>query len=231
MQGSGDWLPSNHEALYDKAKQTKEYLIEGNNRTRLGFAPDSPQGQWLDTVFLPAFLAFILAFEAWRNVGTRTQIISTTLYDTQKMFAGVYRLLYAGFLKKNPIVTDVDLVAMGLPERGRKRRTPMHPPTTVPTAGVHLPSPGVVEIHFRDSGAGGKAKPAGIHGAEIVWAILETIPVDWTELIHSSFDTNTPLTLTFDGDKRGKHLYFALRWENTRGEKGHWSAIQSVVIP
>jgi hypothetical protein len=32
-------------------------------------------------------------------------------------------------------------------------------------------------------------------------------------------------------EDRGKKLYFALRWENTRGEKGPWSEIHSTIIP
>jgi hypothetical protein len=31
--------------------------------------------------------------------------------------------------------------------------------------------------------------------------------------------------------QRGKTVYFALRWENTRGEKGPWSEIMSAIIP
>lgn len=43
---------------------------------------------------------------------------------------------------------------------------------------------------------------------------------------------NSPAhTLTFDENQRGKTVYFALRWENTRGEKGPWSQIVSSIIP
>jgi hypothetical protein len=87
-------------------------------------------------------------------------------------------------------------------------------------------------IHFYDQGSvKSKAKPAGQHGAEIRWAILDTPPVDVKELIHSSFDTRTPFTLEFEGHECGKTVYFCLCWENTRGEKGPWSKIVSAVIP
>jgi hypothetical protein len=231
MSMKSDWLPRNHEALYDKAKQTEEYITDSTNRTRLGFSSDSPQGKWLDTVFLPAFIAFITAFELWRNSSTRTPVISAALYETQRRFSSAFRLLYTGFLKKNPIVTGADLVAMGLPERNSRRQTPQHAPTGIPESEVRLPSPGVVVIHFRNSGAVSKSKPAGVHGAEIVWAVLEFPPTDWAELTQSSFCTSSPVTLVFGGDKRGKCLYFAFRWENTRGDKGNWSAIKMAIIP
>ncbi|MDR2362267.1 MAG: hypothetical protein LBD91_06005 [Prevotellaceae bacterium] len=34
-----------------------------------------------------------------------------------------------------------------------------------------------------------------------------------------------------DGQHCGKTVYFALRWENTRGEKGPWSDIMSATVP
>ncbi|MDR3350232.1 MAG: hypothetical protein LBN98_01120, partial [Prevotellaceae bacterium] len=68
-------------------------------------------------------------------------------------------------------------------------------------------------------------------GAELRWAILEAPPVHIDELIHSTFDTHSPLTLAFDENQRGQTVYFAFCWENTSGEKGPYSPVQSVVIP
>jgi hypothetical protein len=189
------------------------------------------QGEWLDTVFEPAYTDFTDAFTAWLPEGTRTKALTATLDDKQKAFVEVYRKLYTAFLKDSPFVSNTDLVLMGLPERRSGGGTPAPVPTTVPEAEVRLPSPAVVEIHFRDSGADKKAKPAGVHGAEILWSLLDEPPASWTELKHSSFDTHTPFSLTFDGTERGKRLYFAMRWENTRGEKGPWSEIQIAVVP
>jgi hypothetical protein len=39
------------------------------------------------------------------------------------------------------------------------------------------------------------------------------------------------MTLAFEGHDRGKTLYYALRWENTRGEKGPFSPIAAVIVP
>ncbi|MDR1273488.1 MAG: hypothetical protein LBK12_02965, partial [Odoribacteraceae bacterium] len=66
---------------------------------------------------------------------------------------------------------------------------------------------------------------------EIRWAISETPVVNVDDLTHSAFDTRTPFNLEFRGEERGKAVYFCLRWENTRGEKGPWSEIQSAIIP
>ncbi|MDR1724124.1 MAG: hypothetical protein LBR84_09345 [Tannerella sp.] len=44
-------------------------------------------------------------------------------------------------------------------------------------------------------------------------------------------DAASPITFTFTGEQRGQCFYFALRWKNTRGDKGPWSEIGSAVIP
>jgi hypothetical protein len=231
MASSGDWLPRNHEALYDKAEQTKTYLSASENRTRIGLATGTLQGQWFDTVFVPSYTAFTAAFKAWQNPATRTQIITATLSNEQKSFTEVFRKLYKGFLKDSPFVTNADLVAMGMPEHSGDGHTPSPVPMTCPEFEILLPSPGIVVIHFRGVGSKRRGKPGGAHGAEIVWAVLDVPPVNWSQLVHSSFETRTPFRLTFEGDQRGKHLYFALRWENSRGVKGPWSPIQAVIIP
>ncbi|MDR3235698.1 MAG: hypothetical protein LBT48_03095, partial [Prevotellaceae bacterium] len=85
-------------------------------------------------------------------------------------------------------------------------------------------------IHFFDQDTK-KAKPAGVHGAEIRWAIRDEPVVDVEDLTNSSFDTRTPFTLEFKGHERGQTVYFCLCWENTTGEKGPWSEIVGAIIP
>jgi hypothetical protein len=133
-------------------------------------------------------------------------------------------------LEYNSLISNEDREHMGLPVHDTKP-TPVPPPTSLPIPAVKQPSPGVVELHVTDSKTERKAKPAGVHGFETAWAILEIAPADWGQLNHSSFCTRTPLRLTFSGNDRGKTLYFALRWENTRGEKGPWTEIFNTIIP
>jgi hypothetical protein len=135
-----------------------------------------------------------------------------------------------GYLEYNPLVTDDDRVHMGLPIHDTKP-TPVSDPETTPDATVETPSPGVVEFHIVDSKSGKKAKPAGVHGCEIRWIVADTVPEDWDQLINSSFSTRTPVRISFKGPDRGKTLYFALRWENTRGVKGPWTEIMNAIIP
>jgi peptide methionine sulfoxide reductase MsrA len=61
--------------------------------------------------------------------------------------------------------------------------------------------------------------------------IADTKPVHIKEVTRSYFDTHTPLVIEFDEEDRGKTFWYAVRWENTRGEKGPWSEIMSAIIP
>ena len=133
-------------------------------------------------------------------------------------------------LEYNSLITNEDRERMGLPVHDTKP-TPVLPPDTLPAPTVKQPSPGVLEFHVIDSKSERKAKPAGVHGFETAWAILDAAPTDWSQLTHSSFCTRTPLRLTFSGYERGKTVYFALRWENTKGEKGPWTEIFNTIIP
>jgi len=228
MAYNPDWLPQNHAELHGQGILTTDYLM--NNLNRMGIMGGNLD--WVETVFIPHWEKFTNAYTAWENITTRTQLIIATFMDARATFVPVYRQLYRGLLKNNPCVTDEDLVAMGLPKRSANKPTPTPRPTTIPTADVKMPSPGVLVVHFSDRGSTSKAKPAGVHGVEIAWALLDEHPQnDWNKLTNYAFDTKTPSQFTFSGRDRGKKFYFALRWANTRGERGNWSEIYEAIVP
>jgi hypothetical protein len=75
-----------------------------------------------------------------------------------------------------------------------------------------------------------RARPAVQIGAELVYIISDTRPSGIDQLIHSVFVTRSPLYLEFSEKERGKTVWFAVRWENTHGEKGPWSDIYYAII-
>jgi hypothetical protein len=219
--GNKDWVPQNHEARYDQATQTMSYLLISGNIARMGL---SGVQTWISGILQPAFNTFKAAFDAWKDPSVRTPIKTATLQNAEDAFIPLYRQLYTGVLRVNPLVTDADLIAMGMPERSSGERHPVPVPKDSPKLVASTPHPGIVEIDFG-------SKPPEAHGIEICWAVLDHTPTNWSELVHSSFDTATPFQLPFEGDQRGRRIYFAGRWENTRGEKGPWSDIQDAIIP
>jgi hypothetical protein len=76
-----------------------------------------------------------------------------------------------------------------------------------------------------------EAKPFGVRGVEIRWAILSEPPTSHDDLARSEFDTRSPYIFQFDLADAGKRLYLCARWENTTGQKGPWGKIESVIIP
>ncbi|MDR0667601.1 MAG: hypothetical protein LBF90_03160 [Prevotellaceae bacterium] len=164
------------------------------------------------------------------NPETRTSAHILARKEARVAYAGALRSFFKAHILYNEAVTDEDRRIMGLnvPD---VHPTPVPRPTKEPEATVSTPSPATLEIHFRDKDETGHAKAYGIHGAEVMWGVLETAPVDWSELPRSSFATHSPLRLTFSGYDRGKTVYFAVRWENNRGEKGPWSEILSAIVP
>jgi hypothetical protein len=175
-------------------------------------------------------LAYADALTVTENPATRTKVTVQAKNTARKAVKDSVRNVLKAYVTYNPLVSDADRDAMGLPIH-KTTRTHVPVPTSTPEAKVVLPSPGVVEIDFIDSVSGHKAKPDGVHGVEIAWAILDTPPAGWNELSRSAFDTCTPQRLVFEGADRGKTIYFALRWENMRGEKGPWSEIYNAIIP
>jgi hypothetical protein len=135
------------------------------------------------------------------------------------------------YLRYNPNVTNEDRIALGLTvpddHPTQKTVTGSHPVITADTSTLLH-----VKLHLRDSAIQkSHAKPQGVHGCEIVWAILDAPPTDTEDLTHSAFTTKATYDFEFGEKQRGQHLFFRGRWENNRGEKGPWGEIGNSIIP
>ncbi|MDR1584168.1 MAG: hypothetical protein LBS55_13105 [Prevotellaceae bacterium] len=174
---------------------------------------------------------FAQKFETAEEPATRTKLTVQAKKTARKTLEKRLRQAVKEYLTFNHAVTDEDRDGLGLPIY-KDKRTPAPVATKAPDFDVDTSVIGRVGINFYEKdGDHKRGKPAGQHCVEIAWAILDTPPARWDELIHSAADTHTPYTFVFENDRRGKTLYFALRWENTTGQKGPWSEIQSAIIP
>jgi hypothetical protein len=176
---------------------------------------------------------WITAYKAAKNPDTRNKVLVVEKNEARNDYELNVRDLNNTYLMHNPAMTDAMRVDMGLPIH-KTTRTPAQVAKTYPIGRADTSMLRRIIIHFANQDASeetSKAKPAGQHGAEIRWALSETPVVNVEDLTHSSFDTHTPFTLEFRGDERGKTVYFCLCWENTRGQKGPYSPIESAIIP
>jgi hypothetical protein len=171
------------------------------------------------------------AYAAAEDPATRTKGAVKEKQEARTAYEAGLRALIRSYLTYNPLLSDKDREDMGLPVH---KTTHTHAPIAADPPDIELDTsvPGRVSFHYYGKGsASRRAKPEGQHGMELIWSLGDPAPARWEDLAHSSFDTHTPLTLSFENDQRGQTLYFALRWENTRGEKGPWSNIQSTKVP
>ena len=220
---SVDYLPKKDQAFLVWALNFTTVLV--SMLVRLGF----PESVFQELMALRnTFSEKLTTAEA---PATRTKAAVQAKNNARKAFEKRLRQVIKEYLTYNHALTDEDRDNLGLPIY-KTTRTKAPVATTYPDFVIDSGTIRRLIIHFFDQGSvKSKAKPAGQHGSEIRWAILDTPPVDVADLIHSSFDTRTPFTLEFEGHERGKTVYFCLCWENTRGEKGPWSEIQSAIIP
>ncbi|EIP96453.1 hypothetical protein OpiT1DRAFT_00868 [Opitutaceae bacterium TAV1] len=221
---STDYIPRKDEDFHTWQINFFVELGSGTRITRLGIpqvritALESLQGQWDD------------AFRLASQPGTRTPLTIEQKNHARDNYESFLRTLVRQHIANNEQTTDDDRVALGLPIH-KTTRTPAPVPATYPDFTVDTGILRQLTIHFHEHGKKTSAKPPGVHGAEILYALLAAPPATLGELTRSGFDTHSPFTLSFDENERGKHVYFCLRWENTRGQKGPWSPIVSAIIP
>jgi hypothetical protein len=165
---------------------------------------------------------------------TRTKVTIQEKNMAREVLKKHIRKFVKEYLIDNHLLTKADLELLGLPVHKTK---PTPRPVAADFPWIRANTNLLRHVSFDygsfdpDTAEPVKAKPFGQHGVEFGWVISDTPIIDTKDLIHSSFDTHTPLTLEFEGHDRGKTLWYAARWENTRGLKGPWSPMENVIIP
>jgi hypothetical protein len=225
-----DWLAIGHKGKRDQAQKTLSYIGKPDNRIRLEFGPTTLNGKFYDKEAIPKFDKFDAAVGIWENEDMRNKHVVKAVEDTEKDFIPAYREIYR-ILRGSLAVTNDDLLSMGLPphpEGGGGHPSPVA--DIPPWVEILLKKLRFLVIKYGAS-ATSSAKLEGQHGIEAVYRVGGERPTHISELTHSVFDTDSPLEIEFDEADRGKIVWFAVRWENTRGEKGPWSEIFFAIIP
>jgi hypothetical protein len=134
------------------------------------------------------------------------------------------------FRLQNPIITDAQRIALGLHVRDKKQSTISVPPTR-PEMDIDVLDYRRLKILFHDMGHDNKAKPYGVNGAVIAYAVLDAPPANPDALTRTVLATRTPHVLEFTEEERGKTVYVAICWQNEKGQKGPWSEIENAIVP
>ena len=148
-----------------------------------------------------------------------TQAKATARDSLTAAVRGLVKLIQA-----KPNVTDESKQAIGITVSDGTR-TSVGVPTTAPVGRIEQANRLEHTLNFADSTTPtSKAKPAGVRGCQ-VWVKIGTAPpASASELHYLATDTRTPYVAQFDTADNW------LRWENTKGETGPWSAAVSATI-
>lgn len=159
----------------------------------------------------------------------RNSIIVAEKNAARTTLVGIIRTL-VGFRLKNPVITDAQRIALGLHVRDTTPST-IPVPHTRPELDIDVVDFRRLKVLFHDQGSDSKAKPYGVNGAVIIYAVLDAPPADHSALTRSVLATRTPHILEFTEEERGKTVYVAICWQNEKGERGPWSEIESAIVP
>ena len=163
------------------------------------------------------------------NKQNRTSADVQAKDDARYEFESSLRLFVAEHLASNSKVSDADRTRLGLTVRSESR-TASPVPDTCPVGRVDFSSRLRHTVHFSDEATPtSRAKPNGVHGCEI-WMKVGEAPTSAAELTYLTTDTATPYVTNFNETDAGKTAHYRLRWVNTRGERGPWSALVSATI-
>jgi hypothetical protein len=229
---SRDWVRRKHAELRTQLEQTTRFLSGEAVRTRIGLGPGTQQWKWYTAEFAPCYDSYLAAYNGWANESLRNKEDTIRFKEAEKAIIAKYTTLYRGMLKDNPLVGNEDLVSMALPVRRSGARMRAEVAKVAPFVGIDLTVIRRVRIRFYDrAGERVRARPEWQRGVEIVWTVAPEPVMEIAGLTHSSFSTRSPYIFEFDDSHRTKYLSLAARWENTRGQKGPWSAVAYTAIP
>ncbi|MDR3269179.1 MAG: hypothetical protein LBT83_08960 [Tannerella sp.] len=215
------YIPHAFDALLIWLNNLLPYVKE--NLARFGITPDDTTELNIATGLLADANAKADAPNAGKADRLDRKAKATNVIRIARMFVNM-------FLRYNPAVTDEDRINMGLNVPDSKP-SPAPIPDTYPTCSIDSSVILRLTLQYRDSNSTSRAKPYGVHGCEIRWAILDAPPIDTDDLLRSEFSTHSPHTLEFKEHERGRVVFFRLCWENTRGQKGPWSEIYNAFVP
>ncbi|MDR0687022.1 MAG: hypothetical protein LBF79_06170 [Dysgonamonadaceae bacterium] len=167
---------------------------------------------------------------------TRTPVTVRARTNAQDLFKKALRSAIKSFLTYNPKVTDELKVALGLPIH-KTDRSSIDVPRTHVILNVKALDYLRLVLQFHDqelTSLGDRKKwkrPYGYNGAYVVYAILPSPPESIAELNLNILATRTPHIMEFEEGSSGKRVYFAICWQNEKGQNGPFSPIQSAIIP
>lgn len=126
---------------------------------------------------------------------------------------------YAVAISLNPAVADMSKADIGVTIRATTP-TPVPAPSTAPIIAIDSAIPLQQTLSYKEPGATGKYKPAGVVGCEIYRAIGTVAAVDPTQATYFGTVTKSPFRIPFGSGDQGKVCTYFGRWVTRSGPSG-----------
>lgn len=150
--------------------------------------------------------------------------------ETRDTVKKTMRQFVQEYLRHNHRVSDEDLDRMGLPVYDKKLTSRPRPESRA-TLSARASNSRQHILFALSQQTGKKTKPADAYIVKYVWEIRDTAPTSPDELRHAFFSRRTTHIFDYDEADRGKKVYYAVRYENAKGEEGPWSEMICLLIP
>jgi len=175
------------------------------------------------------------AWLAAKDKGMRTPSDVQAKKNARTDYVANLRPALQAYVQKNPLVTNADRVAMGVPPLNKTRKRSAVP-TTVPQVDLKIGNGNIIHIFFKqgvdEQGVGRRGKPDGVSHAEVAINIGDPAPASADDCLTHLHKGRSPYQLQTTPADVGKRLYVFARWVNPRHEPGPWTtAPLTLVIP
>jgi len=219
-----DWMPRKRQDVLAMALQWKTVLAAGN--------------RWEDWDFLESdftrlnerYASALFAYNQ-NNSSARGPVTAAEAAAAFRSLIAYMRDIKRRYFLSPPL-TDADLVALWLKVKDAVP-TPVPAPNARPAAVVKLKSAGAFYVIIKpDSDISGCEK--AYYGCKIAYGLFglnDEPPNDVSKLTMSKFVRKKRVLFVFQPGDSGKRAYFAIHYENGKGDEGPWCPIFSVIVP
>ena len=228
--GKRTWLPGKRAEIIEMAQGWNSFLSKTGMKTLLKMEQST-----LDALS-DATQLLISLNETPR--GSRTPSINAEIRTAERALIAQMSDIKMRYLFIPPL-TEANFVTLGLRPRDRVP-TSVNAPVMVAEADLTFPTIGQVELHhIRPSGNAGSDTRSS-YGVRIYYGVLGADdgavgritqpPVTGANLPQSVFTRKSRYVFDFPAE-RGKHTFFCIRYENSKGQTGPWGTIIEAYVP
>jgi hypothetical protein len=131
-----------------------------------------------------------------------------------------------------PPLTEADFLRLGLKP---KDTTPTPVPAPTGQAEVKTGYAGPAQLYAFVSHLEGTAfDPKTVHGYKLAFKLCDagqTPPASGKEFTETKFSRKKKFLFSLEPEDKGKKMYFAVRYENSKGDAGPWGPVTEAVVP